>query len=420
MTLRLGVIADDFTGATDVANTLVKSGLRVVQFIGLPSSNPEGLEAEAIVIALKSRTCPADRAVELSLQAAKWLTGHGAKQLLFKYCSTFDSSAEGNIGPVADALLDHLGAENAFVCPASPENRRSVYQGHLFVGDCLLSESSMRDHPLTPMRDSRLVRLMDAQSSHSCGLIDITTIRRGPDAITARSAQAASQGHRYFVVDALEQTDLIAIGKAARDHRLVTGAAGIAAGLAANFSQNLPSARKPAPPPDTGGRSLVLAGSCSSATRAQICTASSQWPSRKIEFDRLTGDAGHVRELVDWARAQQGRDPVLIYGSSDPDEVRRNQHLHGTKKAGDLIESAIATIAEELVGNGFNRLVIAGGETSGAVVSRLGIEGLQIGPEIEPGVPWTQTIGKPALAIALKSGNFGSSQFFENAFRMLP
>lgn len=415
----LGIIADDFTGATDVANTLVKRGLRVVQLIGVPDADVETGDVEAIVIALKSRTCPVGQAVDLALRAADWFSSRGIEQLLFKYCSTFDSTADGNIGPVSDALLDHVGGGLAFVCPASPENGRTIYQGHMFVGDRLLSESSMRDPPLTPMRDSALVRLMDAQSTGTCGLIELSTVRQGPDAINARCEELTAQGHRYCVIDATEESDLIAIGRAAGNHRLVTGAAGIAIGLAAHFKDHAPTDRASVRAPGAKGRSLVLAGSCSAATRAQIRAIPKHWPARKVEFDRLIDGTKHVRNLVEWALQQPGDLPVLLYGSSDPDEVLRNQQHYGTETAGNLMEAALATLAAELVAHGFGNIIVAGGETSGAVVNRLGIGGLRIGPEIEPGVPWTQSIGEAPLALALKSGNFGSADFFENAFGQL-
>ena len=415
----LGVIADDLTGATDVANTLVKRGMTTVQAAGPPDDGFDPGDAQAIVIALKSRTCAVSEAIADSLQALRWLAEKGANQFLFKYCSTFDSTSDGNIGPVADSLLDELGAEFAFVCPASPENGRSIYNGHLFVGDQLLSESPMRHHPLTPMYDSSLIRLMNAQSEHSCGLIDIHTVRKGPEAISAAARRLIDSGHRYGVTDAIDEGDLETIGAATAGHRLITGAAGMAIGLPANLGSRGEAETRWCLP-DIDGRCLVLAGSCSAATRNQIAEACRIWPNRKLDIHLLAKGPEEIARTVDWAASQPADTPVLIYGSSDPEEVRENQQKYGTDTAGELIETGLASIARQLALQDFTRMIVAGGETSGAVVAALQIRGLRIGSEIEPGVPWTETIGGRPTALALKSGNFGSPDFFANAFGMLP
>jgi len=420
MKLLLGIIADDFTGATDVASTLVQQGMRVIQVLGVPAANFDSGDAQAIVIALKSRTNPSAVAVDWSLRALRWLRARGAPQILFKYCSTFDSTADGNIGPVADALLDELGARFALVCPAFPDNHRRVYQGHLFVGDKLLSESSMKDHPLTPMRDSSLPRLLGAQTAKRVGLITHEQVSAGVESITLAIAELARQGVSYGVVDALGNADLATIGVAAADHRLVTGGSAIAMGLAQNFRhRGQLQAREVAALPAPAGRALVIAGSCAEATRRQIAAVQQQWPHWKIDPDALQHDPAGVDAVVDWAIAQDPRLPVLIYASSTPAEVAALQRRHGIERAGAMVEAALSALARKLVACGFNRLIVAGGETSGAVLSALGIEALRIGTQIDPGVPWTTTLDAPGLALALKSGNFGRDDFFSRAFALL-
>ena len=420
MTVLLGAIADDFTGATDLANTLVKAGMRVTQVIGVPDSATAIGDAQAVVVALKSRTNPAGEAVAWSLAALDWLRQQGAQQIVFKYCSTFDSTASGNIGPVADALLDALHVDFAFVCPAFPQNDRTIYRGHLFVGDELLFESPMKDHPLTPMRDSSLPRLMAAQSGRKVGLIDIERVRAGVGSIRSAVSELRSCGVSYAVVDALGDADLRCIGAAAAEHALVTGGSGIALALPDNFRDQGKLAA-PLPPvlPAMRGRSVVFAGSCSRATRQQIAAVRERWPTIKLDIDRIAAGEDVAREVVRWAGEQDPAVPVLIYASSDPDEVGAIQQRYGAEQSGALIEQCLAAIARELVADGFDRIVVAGGETSGAVVSALQIRALRIGPEIDPGVPWTQSLGEPALALALKSGNFGAEDFFVKAFEVL-
>lgn len=420
MSILLGAIADDFTGATDLANTLVKQGMRVTLVIGVPDTDIVTGNADAIVVALKSRTEPVDRAVSESLAALSWLESQGAQQYFFKYCSTFDSTPVGNIGPVADALMLALDCDFAFVCPAFPTNGRTVYQGQLFVGDQLLSESSMKDHPLTPMRDSNLPRLMSAQSANVCALIPLQQVQQGERSIKQSVAALRSQGYSYAVADAINDDDLMIIGRAAADHKLVTGGSGVALGLPSNFrsSGELDAIGSPELPLIEGGE-LVLAGSCSSATRAQIGSVREHWPHYKIDVDAIADGQDVTAEIIEWARAQDKNGPLLIYASSDPDEVAGIQQRHGIEASGAMVERIMGELALRLVASGFRRLLVAGGETSGAVVSALGIKALRIGPEIDPGVPWTETLGDPGVALALKSGNFGGTDFFDKAFRML-
>lgn len=420
MTIALGAIADDFTGATDLAATLVAEGVRTVQVIGVPDAATDTGDADAVVVALKSRTAPVAEAVSQSLAALGWLRAQGARQVVFKVCSTFDSTPQGNIGPVADALADALGARIAAVCPAFPANGRTVYKGTLFVHDLPLAESPMKDHPLTPMRDSSLIRLLEAQSAHRAGLADWQTVQAGPDALRARLDALAEDGMRYAVTDALTDADLRAIGAALDAHPLVIGGSGIAMGLPANLRARglLRAATAPALPPQRG-RALVLAGSCSTATRAQIARAKAIWPARAIDVDRIAGGHDEAAAAVDWALAQPAVAPVLVYGSADPAQVAANQAKYGRDEAGAMVERTLAAIAATLSDKGFDRIIVAGGETSGAVVTALGVRALRIGPAIAPGVPWTEATGDRRLALALKSGNFGAEDFFEAAFAML-
>lgn len=420
MSLLLGAIADDFTGASDLANTLVKQGMRVVQVIGVPDENTQPGDAEAIIVALKSRTEPVDKAVSDSLTALRWLEARGAAQFFFKYCSTFDSTPNGNIGPVTDALMQALDCGYAFLCPAFPTNNRTIYQGHLFVGEQLLSESPMKDHPLTPMRDANLMRLMDAQSENLSGLVPLQKVRQGAEAIASAVEDLKSQGYSYGVIDAVSDDDLMTIAKAAAEHRLITGGSGVALGLPANFrGQGKSRQATQATLPSVGGRELVLAGSCSAATRAQIAVVKEIWPHRKIDVDAIAAGQDVTATLANWAESQDSETPILIYASSDPDEVAGIQQRHGVDRAGAMVEKVMADLARRLVACGFTRLVVAGGETSGAVVSALDIKTLRIGPEIDPGVPWTESLADPMVALALKSGNFGAEDFFVKAFGMM-
>lgn len=418
--MLLGAIADDLTGATDLALTLSREGMRTVQTVGVPSADFDLAGIDAVVVALKSRTIPAAEAVALSREGLARLVGAGARQIIFKYCSTFDSTPAGNIGPVTEALMDDLGEDLAIVCPAFPTNGRTVYRGHLFVGDQLLSESPMKDHPLTPMTDSSLVRLMQAQTRASVGLVTRDAVAKGAAAVRDAFASARSGGHRVVVVDAITDDDLRVIGEAAADLKLVTGGSGIAIGLPENFrragllGESTGARRFEAP----AGRAVMLAGSCSAATRGQIEAAiAAGTPSFRI--DPVAIDKGSVspREVVDWVAAA-GTVP-LVYSSADPEAVRAAQAQLGRERAGELVEHFLADVAAALRERGFSRFLIAGGETSGAVVGALGVSALLIGPEIDPGVPWTLSRGddRPVM-LALKSGNFGGVDFLSKAWKV--
>ncbi|MBI5110874.1 MAG: four-carbon acid sugar kinase family protein [Rhodovulum sp.] len=417
--LRLGCIADDLTGATDLALMLAREGMRVVQTTGCPASDLDLGDADAVVVALKSRTIPAAEAVAQSLAAAAALKERGAAHLFFKYCSTFDSTDAGNIGPVAEALLDATGSDLTIACPAFPANRRTVYRGHLFVGDLLLSDSSMKDHPLTPMRDANLVRVLQRQTRLRVGLVPYEIVAAGAEAIRAAFARARAAGERIVVVDAVSDAQLRTIGAAVHDLAVVTGGSGVAMGLPAawGFAPSADAAeRMPAP----AGRQAVLAGSCSAATRGQVAAAlAAGLPAFRVDPLDLAAGRLAASAVVDWAVRQPADGAVMIYSSADPDDVARAQAALGRERAGSIVEELLGVVARELAARGFTRLVIAGGETSGAVVAALGVRALRIGPEIAPGVPWTRTLDGTDLALALKSGNFGAEDFFTAAFERL-
>jgi len=422
MTLILGCIADDLTGATDLANALARRGMAVVQTIGVPDAGDAMPEAEAVVVALKSRTNPAAEAVAMSLAACRWLRTAGARQFYFKYCSTFDSTDEGNIGPVADALSQELDAGISIVCPAFPETGRTIYLGHLFVGRQLLSDSPMRNHPLTPMRDANLVRVLARQTRAAVDLIPVTTVRQGATAVSAALDALNRKLVRYAVADAVEDEDLLTLGAACAEMRLVTGGSGMAIGLPGNYRRSglIPMRNTVDPLPSVGGLGAVLAGSASQATLGQVAAMRARYPSLALNPLKIAENAaGAVAQALDFAGANLAAGPVLIYASAPPDKVAAAQKALGRERAGALIEDALAKIAAGLVAAGVRRLVVAGGETSGAVVQGLGVKALRIGPQIDPGVPATLALGGPPLALALKSGNFGAEDFFMKALEVL-
>ena len=418
----LGCIADDFTGATDLASMLVRHGMRTVQLIGVPALGDAPPDADAVIVALKSRTVPAREAVADSLAALAWLQEAGCRQFFFKYCSTFDSTEHGNIGPVADALVAALDCGFAIACPAFPANARSVYQGHLFVGAALLNESGMQDHPLTPMRDPNLVRVLGRQTEGTVGLVPFATVEKGAAAIRAALAGLKEEGRRYAIVDAVSDAHLGAIGEAVAAHALVTGGSGVAMGLPDNFRRaGLLQTGEAGELPAIPGFSAVLAGSCSRATLFQIGSARDRVPT--LELDALaTPDADAlVQQALGWSDGKLGAAPIVITASAPPDKVAALQARLGREAAGALVETAMAGIAAGLAARGVRRMVVAGGETSGAVVTALGVKRLRIGAEIDPGVPWTLAEGTGApMLLALKSGNFGGRDFFLSAFERLP
>jgi 3-dehydrotetronate 4-kinase len=411
----LGCIADDFTGATDLANNLVLAGMRVVQTIGIPTEPVQ--DADAVVIALKSRTAPVDEAVEASLQAALWLKAQGARHIYFKVCSTFDSTPLGNIGQVAEALADLLDARFVPVTPAFPANGRTVFQGHLFVGAQLLSDSSMRHHPLTPMTDSNLVNVLRSQlHSRQVGLVPHQAVQQGAEAVRHAAQQLVAQGQCMGIVDTVDQAslDVLAEAIAAEGWPLMVAGSGLASSLPAALGCTVHANAKALPPVE--GAAAVISGSCSAATNAQVAAfIAAGGEAFPIDALRLADGAGLVQEAIDWAAPKLGQQPVLVYATAAPETVRAVQKTMGEALAGELVEQALSQIAVGLVAKGVRRLVVAGGETSGACVKALGIQSLRIGPQIDPGVPWCHAEAN-GLRIALKSGNFGTTDFFHKAF----
>ncbi len=420
--MLLGCIADDSTGATDLAAMLAAGGMRTVQWFGPPAPGEVPDNVDALVVALKSRSAPPAEAIASSLAALTALQALGAKRFLLKYCSTFDSTAEGNIGPVAEALIAAVGARQTIFCPAFPENGRSVYLGHLFVHGRLLNESGMEHHPLTPMTDADLVRVLQRQAKGRCGLLSYRTVMQGPAAIAQALADHAARGASLVVCDALNDEHLRSIGRAVADMPLVTGSAGVALGLPAAYREIGELDAAPASPvlPAIRGHSAVLAGSCSPATQRQVAAFRQSHPARALDVRAaMRGDA-EAHAAAAWAAERLAEGPVLIDSTVAPDELRRIQADLGGRQAAAAVEQTMADIAAALVAAGVRRLVVAGGETAGAIMQRLGVRGLRIGPSIDPGVPWTQSLGDPPLALALKSGNFGGDDFFLRSLAMLP
>ncbi|EJN14162.1 hypothetical protein PMI42_02285 [Bradyrhizobium sp. YR681] len=421
--ISLGCIADDYTGASDLANTLTRAGLRTVQTIGIPADDLALPEVDAVVVSLKSRSIEAGLAVSRSRAADKWLRGRGASHVLFKICSTFDSTDAGNIGPVMDALRADCGEGAVLVTPAFPETGRTVYQGNLFVGAVPLNESPLKDHPLNPMHDSNLVRVLARQSTTQIGLVDLATVSRGADAVRARLAELAAKGIGAAIIDAVFDRDLETIGLVAAEHRLSVGASGIGLGLARALVST-GKVKSAAASGDTGaavgGPAACLAGSCSQATLKQIASAEKAMPVLHLDPDRILTGAGEAQRALDWARPLLAKGPVLIASSSTPDQVAALQARHGRDAAGHAIEQVMADIAESLVKSGVRRLVVAGGETSGAVVDRLKIPGFLVGVEIAAGVPVLRSVGTGGdMLLALKSGNFGGPEFFSDALGLM-
>jgi uncharacterized protein YgbK (DUF1537 family) len=417
MPLLLGAVADDYTGASDLANTLTRNGLSTIQTIGVPANLDIG-EVEAVVIALKIRSVEAPRAVTAALAAYEWLAGRGARHVMYKICSTFDSTDAGNIGPVTDAFRRRAGAGATLVTPAFPETGRTVYRGHLFVGDVLLSESPLKDHPLNPMRDSNLVRVLQRQSGAAVGLIDLATVARGANAIAQRLRELETEGCGAAIVDSVFESDLEVIGEAAARGAISTGASGLGLGLARALRRG--SAANAALLDPVGGHAAIVAGSCSKATLEQIAAVGSTIPVLRLDVERLIDGDGEIARALAWAEERLAKAPVLIASSADPQRVAALQDRFGREASGQRIERALSEIAAGLVERGVQRLIVAGGETAGAAVDRIGVAAFRLGPEIAPGVPLMRTVGRAGgeLQMALKSGNFGGRDFFARALAM--
>lgn len=412
--ILLGCIGDDFTGSSDLGNVLTRGGMGTVQYSGVPTAAADpGVEAG--IVALKSRTIPAAEAVAQSLSALAWLQAQGCRQILFKYCSTFDSTPEGNIGPVAEALADALDARHIIVCPGYPTLKRSVFNGHLFVGDRLLSESGMENHPLTPMTDPDLRRWLARQSRGEVGHIPAATVLAGREAI--RAALTAPDTPRLVVVDCVRDQDLLEIGAAAADEKLITGGSGIALGLPAVFRAGGVTGAAGAPWSPVSGAAAILSGSCSTATRAQVAYHRTRHPALEVTADAVMAGSMDSIRAVAWALAQAGGLP-LIYSSADPAVVQAAQQRYGRQQVAAALEHFMGDTARRLADAGVRRLVSAGGETSGAITEALAVAAMEFGPEIDPGVPALRVVGRD-LALALKSGNFGGEDFFERAVGVL-
>jgi uncharacterized protein YgbK (DUF1537 family) len=420
MPLLLGAVADDYTGASDLANTLNRNGLSTIQTIGVPAPGLEVDDAEAIVVALKIRSIEARQAVEAATAAYDWLSARGARHVMYKVCSTFDSTDAGNIGPVADALGAKARGGCALVTPAFPETGRTVYLGHLFVGMTPLNESPLKDHPLNPMHDSNLVRVLQRQSRGSVGLIDLTTVEQGSAAISRARAELTAQGYGTAIVDAVFERDLEALGDAAAESAFSVGASGLGLGLARALARGR-SAPSHAPALEAvGGSAAILAGSCSQATLEQIKAVEKDIPVLRLSTQALIEGASEIERALGWAKEHIEAGPILIASSEEPEQVAALQSRYGREKSGHAIEHALAEITSGLVASGVRRLVVAGGETSGAAVDRLGVSAFRLGPEIAPGVPLMRTVGRKGgeLQMALKSGNFGGRDFFARALSM--
>jgi uncharacterized protein YgbK (DUF1537 family) len=415
--MLIGAIADDFTGASDLANTLARGGMRTVQFVGVPDGAGDA-GAEAGVVALKSRTIPAAEAVAQSLAACEWLLARGCRQILFKYCSTFDSTPAGNIGPVAEALIARLGADIAVVCPAFPTNRRTVYLGHLFVGDRLLSESGMEKHPLTPMTDPDLVRVLRAQTKGEVGLVPLPRVQAGADAVRAALSQLAGNGIRLAVADAVSDADLMTLGAALSGAKLVTGGSGIALGLPENFRRAGLIAKGAGTFVGVAGPGVALSGSCSTMSRQQVTAYVAKHPGMMLEPDAVLSGRQTVEGVFAHVMERLALSP-MVYSTASPDEVSAAQGRHGREAVANAIEEFFGELAVRFVNAGVRRIVVGGGETSGAVVQALERTTLMIGPEIDPGVPALVADGDPPIGLALKSGNFGAVDFYEKAFAVL-
>jgi 3-dehydrotetronate 4-kinase len=415
--VQLGCIADDFTGATDLANELVSRGLRTIQYLGPPSSPPPP-DIDAVVVALKSRSIDPGAAVDLSLEAVRWLASQGCPRFYFKYCSTFDSTPHGNIGPVIEALARELGVSAVVACPAFPATGRTVYQGYLFVGDKLLNESGMEHHPLTPMTDANLVRVLQAQMHGAVGHLSRATLAAGRQG--DRMAALAAEGTAAVIADAVDYQDLAALGAYCATVRLSSGGSGLGAGIALALA-GPQSSRASAPLPATEGRRAIVSGSCSTATRRQVDAARAVYPHFRVALKRGQTAEAAIADGKAWIDAQGAGETILVYSTASPPEVAAQREAYGPD-ASEVLEAILAELADHLVASGVQALLVAGGETSGAVIGRLALERLEIGPEIDPGVPWTVAprLEGPPLLVALKSGNFGTDDFMTKAWTHLP
>jgi len=417
--MLLGVIADDFTGGTDIAGFLVENGMRTIQLNGTPSSI-DPIDADAVVISLKSRTCPVEEATSDSVNALRWFKTMGCRQYYFKYCSTFDSTSVGNIGPVTDALLNELDENFTIVCPALPVNGRTVFNGHLFVLGELLSDSGMRYHPVNPMKDSSLIRLMDQQSAGETGLVSYFTIEQGAEQVVEVYRTLSNEGKRYAVVDAFRSEHLEVLGESVRNMTLVTGGSGLAIGIARNWAAQLSdqTAAQEAGHPEPG-KTIILSGSCSQMTNLQVRNYSDTAPHFAIHVDSCLHDQNYSDQVCDWVMQNQGGDQApIVYATADTEKLKEIQTKFGAEESSQAVEHLFSKLAAALKGRGVKNFIVAGGETSGTITQSLEVSGFHIGPQIAPGVPWVKSLDGE-LSLALKSGNFGDPHFFTTAQEFL-
>ena len=416
--MYLGIIADDFTGGTDIAGFLVQNGLSVTQYLGVPQSSLMEQPSDAVVISLKSRSCPVEEAVNDSLSALKWLQKQGCKKLFFKYCSTFDSTDKGNIGPVTDALLDALQSNITVMVPALPVNGRTVYMGYLFVNVVPLNESGMRNHPVTPMLDANIMRLTEQQSLGKAANIPFSIMEEGPQVVRQKIKELQEEGIRYIVPDVLKDDHLMTLGESVADFPLVTGGSGLGMAMAYHLrkrygldSKNSIEAGKP-----PGGKCVILAGSASVMTNVQVKNYADQGKTRKIDVHHCIEDAdSYAESIAKWVISLPSEENApLVYATASPEELNIIQKTFGAEISAQAVEHFFSSLARRLKIAGFDHFIIAGGETSGAVVKALGIKAFYIGPQIAPGVPWVRAVDMP-ISLALKSGNFGGEDFFSIA-----
>ncbi|WP_350304939.1 3-oxo-tetronate kinase [Photorhabdus viridis] len=427
MTIKLGVIADDFTGATDIAGFMVQSGWRVVQLLDTPdentiiSQNIGAQNIDAIVISLKSRSCPVDEAVNNALKSCRWLRRKaGCQQIFFKYCSTFDSTSKGNIGPVTDALMDELTTDITLISPALPINGRTVIHGHLFVNGQLLNESGMQHHPVTPMTDANLIRLIEQQAQGKADLVDLTCIHQGEQAIRDRLNNLQQQGIRYAVTDAMTMNDLLPTARAALELKLVTGGSGLGAALASIDTGKPLIPRQPegATPPAQNRRTVIFSGSCSAMTHQQVSQYQKRAPAKALDISSCINDPQYAERLVTWIIQQPENSLApMLYTTQPPEILRKTQQQHGTTIASKAIENIFSSVVKSLHQQGFNTFIVAGGETAGKIVQSLNSRQFSIGAPIAPGVPWVHDL-QHNYWLALKSGNFGDIDFFLRAQEM--
>ena len=416
--MKLGVIADDFTGATDIAGFLVKNGVKTVQIIDRPEGNAD-VSAEAFVVSLKSRSCESQQAIQMSLDALEWLLKQGCDKIYFKYCSTFDSTSEGNIGPVGDAILERMGEEITVVCPALPVNGRTLYKGYLFVHNTLLNESGMRDHPLNPMKDAKISRVLESQTTGKVGEIHYEVIEKGPDAVLKKMNELKENGYRYAVVDTLDNSHLSCIARATADLEVYTGGSGLGGALAGEWKKNndsVASAQEAGRPRPV--RTVIFSGSCSTATNLQVEWYQKVGASHSINRQRFIDEPGYAEELFQWILSHIDNEYApMLYATTTPDKLQKNKQKYKGLNLGEEIENLFGQLAARLRSEKVSNFIVAGGETAGKIVQSLELGALYVGPQIDPGVPWMRAIDGEVF-LALKSGNFGAEDFFKKAQEM--